>query len=50
MQAVEEREDAKSAISLSGLQQGFFDVVEQNFGWLYNDVVEQGATPSQVAS
>jgi hypothetical protein len=50
VQAVEDREDAKKAISLADLQQGYFDFVERNFGWLYKDMVEQGATPGQVAS
>lgn len=50
VQAVEDRKDATNAISLLDLQQGYFDAVERNFGWLYKDMIEQGATPSQVAS
>lgn len=50
VEASQHREDAKGAISLAELQQGYFSTIEQNFGSLYKQMTKEGATPSQVAS
>lgn len=50
VQGWQHREDVKGEVSLRDLQQGYFDVVERNFGWLFDRMKKEGATPWQVGA
>lgn len=48
--SLKQRDEAKQAASLQDVQSAYFRSIENNFGDLFKDMLEVGATPHQYAS
>lgn len=47
VEAMHDREEAKSSASLAQIQNEYFDFLERNFGHFYKTMVERGLTPHE---
>lgn len=49
IRAMKHRDEAKEAISLGDIQEAYFTLLSQQFGWLLDQMTKAGATPTQAS-